>query len=88
MRTIDCVRKCCSASAGVRMLRTLGHTKIARFHMNEGHASLLTLELLDEQAHRAGRATFTHEDVARGQAAMRVHHPYPGAGRSRPVPSG
>jgi len=33
--------------------------------MNEGHASLLTLELLDEQAHRAGRTAFTHDDVER-----------------------
>ena len=33
---------------GVRMLRALGYTAITRFHLNEGHASLLTLELLDE----------------------------------------
>ncbi len=39
--------------AGMRMLRTLGYGAIERFHMNEGHASLLTLELLDE--YRAGR---------------------------------
>ena len=31
---------------GVRMLRALGHTSISRFHMNEGHAALLVLELL------------------------------------------
>ena len=64
---------------GVRMLRTLGYTNIARFHMNEGHASLLTLELLDEQAHRAGRATFTHEDVAvvRQQCVFTTHTPVP-----------
>jgi len=31
--------------------------------MNEGHASLLGLELLDESAHQGGRTTFTHEDV-------------------------
>jgi hypothetical protein len=35
---------------GVRMLRALGHSKLQRFHMNEGHASLLTLELLFEEA--------------------------------------
>src|SRR5713101_1668796 len=40
---------------GVRMLRALGYDNIARFHMNEGHASLLTLELLDEKARIAGR---------------------------------
>lgn len=31
---------------GVRMLRELGYTEVERFHMNEGHAALLTLELL------------------------------------------
>lgn len=31
---------------GVRMLRAIGHNWINRFHMNEGHAALLVLELL------------------------------------------
>ncbi|HEY7495177.1 MAG TPA: alpha-glucan family phosphorylase [Candidatus Tectomicrobia bacterium] len=64
---------------GVRLLRTLGYTNIARFHMNEGHASLLTLELLDEHAHRAGRATFTHDDVeaVRQQCVFTTHTPVP-----------
>jgi glycogen phosphorylase len=48
---------------GVRMLRALGHDKLQRFHMNEGHAALLALELLDEHAQRAGRAEFNHDDV-------------------------
>ncbi len=36
---------------GMKMLRRLGYSQnqIRRFHMNEGHASLLTLELLNEQ---------------------------------------
>jgi starch phosphorylase len=34
---------------GVRMLRALGCTQLQRFHLNEGHASLLTLELLRER---------------------------------------
>ena len=34
---------------GVRMLRALGYDGLLRFHMNEGHASLLSLELLREQ---------------------------------------
>ena len=38
---------------GVRMLQELGHTNIRTFHMNEGHAALLTLELLDGEAKRA-----------------------------------
>ena len=33
---------------GPRMLRALGYHHLTRFHMNEGHASLLTLELLRE----------------------------------------
>ena len=36
---------------GVRMLRALGHEQIARYHMNEGHAALLALELLREESH-------------------------------------
>ena len=31
---------------GVRMLRALGYAGVRRFHMNEGHAGLLALELL------------------------------------------
>jgi hypothetical protein len=42
---------------GVRMLRALGHQAIERYHMNEGHSSLLALELLGEEAARAGRQT-------------------------------
>jgi starch phosphorylase len=34
---------------GIRMLRRLGYTEIKRYHMNEGHASLLALELLKER---------------------------------------
>ncbi|HZW83175.1 MAG TPA: alpha-glucan family phosphorylase [Candidatus Deferrimicrobium sp.] len=33
---------------GVRMLRKLGYTNIKKYHMNEGHASLLAMELLKE----------------------------------------
>ena len=64
---------------GVRMLRALGYTDIARFHMNEGHASLLALELLDEQARRAGRPAFTHDDVevVRQQCVFTTHTPVP-----------
>jgi glucan phosphorylase len=43
------------------MLRALGHHKIARFHMNEGHASLLTVALLDEQARLAGCTIFRND---------------------------
>jgi starch phosphorylase len=64
---------------GVRMLRALGYTAIDRFHMNEGHASLLTLELLEEQAQRAGRPAFTHDDVevVRQHCVFTTHTPVP-----------
>ena len=35
--------------AGVRMLRALGYCGVQRFHMNEGHAALLVLELMNWQ---------------------------------------
>jgi starch phosphorylase len=46
---------------GVRMLRALGHTALRRFHMNEGHAALLVLELGFEEMQRRGLATVTRE---------------------------
>lgn len=62
---------------GVRMLRALGYDQIRRFHMNEGHASLLTLELLDEAAQKANRKMFTHEEVelVRKQCIFTTHTP-------------
>ena len=48
---------------GVRMLRALGYDELQRFHMNEGHAALLTVDLLDEHARQAGRDEFNQEDV-------------------------
>ncbi|MEA3508308.1 MAG: alpha-glucan family phosphorylase, partial [Synergistota bacterium] len=38
-------------SGGLRVLRDLGYTNIESYHMNEGHASFLTLELLREQGY-------------------------------------
>lgn len=62
---------------GVRMLRALGHKNIRSFHMNEGHAALLTLELLDEEARRAGRTAITHEDAekVRENCVFTTHTP-------------
>src|SRR5438128_1798279 len=48
---------------GVRMLRALGYTELTRYHMNEGHAALLSLELLGEEAQKTGRKTFSGEDM-------------------------
>ena len=64
---------------GVRMLRALGYRNIARYHMNEGHASLLGLELLDEEAHGQGREKFNEDDLeaVRGKCVFTTHTPVP-----------
>jgi starch phosphorylase len=64
---------------GVRMLRALGYKNIERFHMNEGHASLLTLELLDEETKKAGRKSITQEDIeaVRAKCVFTTHTPVP-----------
>jgi starch phosphorylase len=46
---------------GVRMLRALGYDNVRRFHMNEGHAALLVLELGHEEMLRRGLAEVTRE---------------------------
>jgi starch phosphorylase len=48
---------------GVRMIRALGYDNVQRFHLNEGHASLLTLELLNEDAKRNGRQSINGADI-------------------------
>ena len=50
---------------GVRMLRALGYGQLERFHMNEGHAALLALELVDETARQAGRTNIERADIER-----------------------
>jgi starch phosphorylase len=62
---------------GVRMLRDLGYDKIERFHMNEGHSSLLALELLGEEARKAGRKSVTRSDIepVREECVFTTHTP-------------
>jgi glycogen phosphorylase len=64
---------------GVKMLRALGYTNIGRFHMNEGHASLLTRELLWEEAKKAGRKFIAQEDIeaVREKCVFTTHTPVP-----------
>ena len=69
---------------GVRMLRALGYHEVRRFHMNEGHAALLVLELLDERARWFHRDRFNHDDVQaiQQQCVFTTHTPVP-AGHDR-----
>lgn len=64
---------------GVRMLRALGLHEIERFHMNEGHSSLLALELLDEEVARAGKRALTRDDIeaVRRKCVFTTHTPVP-----------
>jgi starch phosphorylase len=64
---------------GVRLLRALGYDHIQRFHLNEGHASLLTVELLDEEVKKAGRPVITPDDIeaVRKQCVFTTHTPVP-----------
>src|ERR1700722_19891299 len=64
---------------GVRMLRALGHNDLMRYHMNEGHAALLTLELLGEEASQAGRKSVKGEDIekVRSKCVFTTHTPVP-----------
>jgi starch phosphorylase len=72
---------------GVRMLRALGYNSLTRFHMNEGHASLLTVELLYEQARKANRKTIVAEDLeaVRRQCIFTTHTPVPAGHDQFPV---
>src|SRR5690242_18161721 len=69
---------------GVRMLRALGYSDLTRYHMNEGHAALLTLELLGEEAQKAGRTSIRGEDIekVRSKCIFTTHTPVP-AGHDR-----
>lgn len=62
---------------GVRILRALGYRDLKRFHMNEGHAAFLTLELLHEEAQRAGHATIGHTEIeaVREKCIFTTHTP-------------
>jgi glycogen phosphorylase len=62
---------------GVRMLRTLGYEHIDRFHMNEGHAAFLTLQLFDEELAKTGgrRIKPEHIEAVRRQCVFTTHTP-------------
>jgi starch phosphorylase len=72
---------------GVRMLRELGCSELARFHMNEGHSALLALELLDESARRRGRPTFDQDDIeeVRKSCVFTTHTPVPAGHDQFPI---
>ncbi|MCB2027946.1 MAG: alpha-glucan family phosphorylase, partial [Rhodoferax sp.] len=64
---------------GVRMLRALGYESIRRFHMNEGHAALLVLELGYEEMRRRGQTEVNREIAVavRTLCVFTTHTPVP-----------
>lgn len=68
-------------TGGVRILRVLGYHNLERFHMNEGHASLLTLELLREHLRKDNRSFLDinpeDREVVRQQCIFTTHTPVP-----------
>jgi len=60
---------------GVRMLAALGYSGLQRYHLNEGHASLLILELL-QQKRRQNHGTEDPETV-RNLCVFTTHTPVP-----------
>lgn len=72
---------------GVRMLRTLGHTELMRYHMNEGHAALLTIELLDEETQLSGHTSIKADDIerVRSKSVFTTHTPVPAGHDKFPV---
>jgi starch phosphorylase len=72
---------------GVRVLRALGYPNITRFHMNEGHASLLALELLDEEAKKSNRDFIEPADIdaVRKKCIFTTHTPVPAGHDQFPI---
>jgi starch phosphorylase len=65
---------------GYRLLRALGYSQIRRFHLNEGHAALLVLALLEEKlASRSSEHAVPADliDAVREQCVFTTHTPVP-----------
>jgi starch phosphorylase len=67
---------------GVSMLRELGYSDLATFHMNEGHASLLTLRLLENESEGEGGTESERIARVRSRCVFTTHTPVP-AGHDR-----
>ena len=66
---------------GAKMLRALGYTGITSYHMNEGHAALLTMGLLEEDLGEANLHLATSHDIdnIRRRCVFTTHTPVPAA---------
>jgi starch phosphorylase len=64
---------------GIEMLDQLGYTGLTTYHMNEGHAALLTLALLEDQirARGAEAVTTADEEAVHRRCVFTTHTPVP-----------
>lgn len=65
---------------GLRLLRALGYQDILRFHMNEGHAALLVLALVEEKLALESQSESVSADLTdsvREQCVFTTHTPVP-----------
>lgn len=69
---------------GIRMLRALGYGDAASFHLNEGHAALLALELLGENL-RSNQAREESIAAVKHRCVFTTHTPVPAGHDQYPV---
>ena len=69
---------------GVRMAHALGLT-VNVHHMNEGHAALLTLALLESELGGGPLGNATESDIEQVRQQVRVHDAHAGARGARPL---
>jgi len=70
---------------GAELLDALGYTRICSYHMNEGHAALLALGLLQREA-REGRAGGNDIECVRHRCVFTTHTPVPAGHDKFPRP--
>lgn len=59
---------------GMKMLDSIGYHNIKKYHMNEGHAALLTVELL-KKIRENGNVAQEHLDMVRSKCVFTTHTP-------------
>lgn len=72
---------------GVRLLEALGYRAIEHYHMNEGHSSLLTFELMRRRLSDLGKPDLDDDDVEnlRSQCVFTTHTPVPAGHDQFPI---
>ena len=60
---------------GVRMLRALGYRRLGRYHMNEGHSALLSLDLFADEMDKVPDDVERATDEVRRRCVFTTHTP-------------